>query len=306
MPPESVRNSRVRLETLQSLRRRSESEIAKIALCPRRPLLLTYVDMLPRDAHIGQVSLTVADLDRSLTFYRDVLGFVELSRDARVSRVGPEGGRVLIELHEHTAAIPKPRRTAGLFHFAILVPSRAALGRSLRRLIDRRWPMTGASDHLVSEALYLDDPDGLGIEIYRDRPREEWQRANGEVAMATDPMDMQGVHDEPGAETAWRGLDSGTVMGHVHLHVPHLDSAETFYCGRIGFEPMLRRYPGALFVAAGGYHHHLGLNTWAGLGAPPPPEHAVGLRSFTIESRELEPASIDDPSTGVTVSLSRT
>ena len=127
---------------------------------------------LPADAHIGQVSLTVRDLDRSVSFYRDVLGFQESTRAGRTSLLGPEGGRTLLELHENTGAIPKPSRSAGLYHFAILVPSRAALGRSLRRLADKRWPMTGASDHLVSEALYLNDPDGLGIEIYRDRPRD--------------------------------------------------------------------------------------------------------------------------------------
>jgi catechol 2,3-dioxygenase len=213
---------------------------------------------------------------------------------------------VLIELHERKGAIPKPRRTTGLYHFAILVPSRAALGRSLRRLAEMRWPISGAADHLVSEALYLDDPDGLGIEIYRDRPRDTWRVVDGELAMATDPLDVQDVADEPGAEMPWTGLEAGTVMGHVHLHVPHLDTAETFYCGRIGFDPIVRRYPGALFVAAGGYHHHLGLNVWAGIGAPPPPENAVGLRSFTIESADVQPAVIEDASTGVAVSLSRT
>lgn len=254
---------------------------------------------LPQDANIGQVSLTVRDLARSLSFYRDVLGF----EDRGGGRLAPAGGRVLIELHERKDAIARPRRSTGLFHFAILVPSRAALGRSLR-LSDSGWPITGASDHLVSEALYLDDPDGLGIEIYRDRPHESWQRLpDGQVAMATDPLDLQSVHDEPGAETAWNGLDAGTIMGHVHLHVPHLDTAEALYCDRIGFEPILRRYSGALFVAAGGYHHHVGLNTWAGVGAPPPPENAVGLRSFTIESTALQPQNIQDEATRVTVSL---
>lgn len=121
--------------------------------------------------------------------------------------------------------------------------------------------------------------------------------------MATDPLDLQGVHDEPGAETPWTGLEAGTVIGHVHLHVPHLDTAEAFYCGRIGFEPMVRRYPGALFVAAGGYHHHLGLNTWAGVGALPPPAIAVGLRGFTIESTTIRSEDIDDEATRVRVSL---
>ncbi|HJU43041.1 MAG TPA: VOC family protein [Vicinamibacterales bacterium] len=249
------------------------------------------------------MSLDVSDLDRSVLFYRDVLGFREEKRDARVSYLGPEGGRILVEVHEKPQAIPKPRRSAGLYHFAILVPSRAALGRSLRRLIEMRWPLTGASDHLVSEALYLDDPDGLGIEIYRDRPRSEWPMRNGQLQMATDPLDVDAVHDEPGADARWQGLDAGTAIGHVHLHVPHLDTAEAFYCGRIGFEPRVRGYPGALFVAAGGYHHHLGLNTWTGIGAPPPPEHAVGLRSFTIESASPAPQEIVDESTRVTVEL---
>lgn len=258
---------------------------------------------LPSDAHIGQVSLTVRDLDRSLSFYRDVLGFQESRRDGRVAYLGA-GGPVLIELHEDTSAVARPRRTTGLYHFAILVPSRAALGRSLRRLAAQQWPMTGASDHLVSEALYLDDPDGLGIEIYRDRPRSEWSISGaGQVMMATDPLDLQSVFEEPGAETPWSGLDAGTVIGHVHLHVPHLNTAEAFYCGRIGFEPMLRGYPGALFVAAGGYHHHLGLNVWTGIGAPPPPENAVGLRSFTIEAAGLANEETADPDTRVTVRL---
>jgi catechol 2,3-dioxygenase len=261
---------------------------------------------LPPDAHIGEVSLAIRDLDRSKTFYQDVLGFEETDRQGRTASLRAPGGRVLIELVEKPDAIPKPRRSAGLYHFAILVPSRAALGRSLRRLTAMNWPLTGASDHLVSEALYLDDPDGLGIEIYRDRPRDEWQRRDGQLAMATDPLDLEEVHDEPGAEARWTGLEAGTVIGHVHLHVPHLDGAEALYCGRIGFEPTVRGYPGALFVAAGGYHHHLGLNTWTGIGAPPPPDHAVGLRSFTIESLAVQPAEILDASTGVKIVLSRT
>ena len=259
---------------------------------------------LPADAHIGQVNLTVQDLDRSRLFYRDVLGFTETGREGQRAVLAPPGGRTLIELHEVRDAIAKPRRSSGLYHFAILVPSRAALGRSLRRLIDKRWPISGAADHLVSEALYLNDPDGLGIELYRDRPRDAWRTAgSGEIAMATDPLDMQSIHDEPGAESAWAGLDARTVIGHVHLHVPHLDTAEAFYCGRIGFSPMVRGYPGALFVAAGGYHHHLGLNTWVGVGAPPPPANAVGLRGFTIESATLRSEDIADDATRVTVSL---
>lgn len=259
---------------------------------------------LPADAHIGSVSLTVTDLDRSVSFYRDVLGFTELSRKELTSHLSADGGRALIDLHERRDAIPKPRRSTGLFHFAILVPSRAALGRSVRRLADQQWPLSGVADHLVSEALYLNDPDGLGIEIYRDRPRETWRTANGELAMATDPLDVQAVASEPGAELPWTGLDAGTVIGHVHLHVPRLEDGEAFFCGEIGFEPTVRGYPGALFVAAGGYHHHLGMNTWVGVGAPPPPKNAVGLRSFTIAAAGLASWQVADAGTGVVVQLS--
>lgn len=258
---------------------------------------------LPADAHIGSVSLTVSDLDRSVSFYRDTLGCEETARDGRTAFLSAGGGSTLVELHELPGAVAKPRRSTGLFHFAILVPSRAALGRSLRRLADQKWPLSGVADHLVSEALYLNDPDGLGLEIYRDRPRESWRTANGELAMATDPLDVQSVANEPGAETPWQGLEGGTVIGHVHLHVPTIQAGEAFYCGGIGFEPTVRGYPGALFVAAGGYHHHLGMNTWVGTGAPPPPENAVGLRSFTVEARGLERRQLPDASTGVIVEL---
>lgn len=258
---------------------------------------------LPDDAHIGSVSLTVRDLERSVAFYRDVLGFRVGTRTGVEAALSVDGTRTLIELHERADAVPRPRRCTGLFHFAILVANRAALGRSLQRLIEQDWPLTGVADHLVSEALYLNDPDGLGIEIYRDRPRETWKRVNGQIAMATDPLDLQGVASEPGAELPWTGLEAGTVIGHVHLHVPSLVEAERLYCGIVGFEPMVRAYPGALFVAAGGYHHHLGLNVWMGQGAPPPPEDAVGLRWFSVRAASLEEGEVVDEASRVVVSL---
>jgi catechol 2,3-dioxygenase len=259
------------------------------------------VPALPPDAQIGEVSLTVSDLERSMAFYTDVLGFTEYERAAGRSALGPRDGRVLVRLGEHRGARPRVQRSGGLFHFAILVSDRAALGRSLRRLAERQWPLTGASDHLVSEALYLDDPDGLGIEIYRDRPRTEWTRDAGEVVMATDPLDVDGVAREAGAERPWSGLDADTSVGHVHLQVPDLDDAERLYCDEVGFAATLRRYPGALFVAAGDYHHHLGLNVWAGRGAPPPEPGTVGLDSFTIEASGLSPRQLLDDTTGVRV-----
>jgi catechol 2,3-dioxygenase len=258
---------------------------------------------LPTDAHIGSVTLTVNRLDRSLAFYLSVLGFILQDRDGARAELTADGGQTLVELVERRDAVPRPRRAAGLYHFAILVPSRAALGRSLRRLLQQGWSLTGAADHLVSEALYLDDPDGLGIEIYRDRPRAQWRVSDGELAMSTDPLDLESVAEEPGAEEIWSGLDFGTVIGHVHLHVAQLQEAETLYCDRVGFTPVVRRFPGALFVAAGGYHHHVGLNTWAGVGAPPPPPNAVGLDRFTIVGSGLQPRNFVDEATRVKVSL---
>ena len=177
----------------------------------------------------------------------------------------------------------RPRGTTGLFHLALLVPDRAELARALNRVTATGHRFTGASDHLVSEALYLDDPEGNGIEIYRDRPREEWTAgrraaADGDAAARLSRACSR-ARPRATPATGWR---AGTTIGHVHLQVASIPEADAFYTGGIGFDPIVRGYPGALFVSAGGYHHHVGLNTWAGEGAPPPPPGARGLRSFTI------------------------
>lgn len=257
---------------------------------------------LPADVRMGAVDLRVTDLDRSLAFYTDVVGLAVLRREGGRAEVGPAGGRAILRLDGDRRATPRPRGTSGLFHVAILVPDRAALGRALRRVAAARWPLSGAADHLVSEALYLSDPDGLGLEIYRDRPPDDWTTDGSEVLMATDPLDLEDVAREPGAESP-APMPAATVIGHVHLNVPSLDGAERLYCEDIGFTPTLRRYPGALFVAAGRYHHHLGLNVWAGRGAPPPPAGAVGLRAFAIEATGLAARVVHDPTTDVEVRL---
>ncbi len=260
------------------------------------------MSLLPADTRIGHVSLAVSNLARSVAFYTETLGFrVHETRDGTAWLGAPEG-RPILELVQDAAALPRARRTSGLYHVAVLVPDRAALGRSIRRLAEQGWPLSGAADHLVSEAIYLNDPDHLGLEIYRDRPRESWTIRDGEVAMATEPLDLEAVAREPGAEAAWSGLAPATAIGHVHLHVPDLAAAEALYCGEVGFSPTLRGYPGALFVAAGGYHHHVGLNTWAGAGAPPP-GNAVGLRRFCVEASGLADREITDDRTGVTIRL---
>lgn len=229
---------------------------------------------------MGAVRLAVADLDAARAFYGRVLGLTDLAGEG-VASLGPAGGPALVELLGRPGAPARPRRSTGLFHLAVLVPGRAELARALRRVLEAGWQFTGAADHLVSEALYLDDPEGNGIEIYRDRPREEWQSEGGELRMATLPLDVEGVLGElpPGPD---EGMPAGTTMGHVHLQVRDVPEAEAFYAGVLGFEPTVRSYPGALFVAAGGYHHHLGLNTWGTAGAPPPPEGARGLDRYDV------------------------
>jgi catechol 2,3-dioxygenase len=232
---------------------------------------------------IGTVELTVGDLDVQTAFYREAIGLREIGRTSDAVELGAAAdGAALVTLVHRPDAPVRPSRTTGLFHLALLVPSRADLARSFHRLHAAAWRFTGAADHLVSEALYLDDPEGNGIEIYRDRPREEWEIVNGELKMATLPLDLAGVLASVEDGDVGDGMTSGARIGHVHLQVADIPGTEAYYIEALGFEPIVRAYPGALFVAAGGYHHHLGLNTWAGVGAPAPPVGARGLRSFSI------------------------
>lgn len=232
---------------------------------------------------VGAVSLRVNDLEGESGFYEDVIGLEVLERDPGNVVLGV-GSVPLVRLIGDPAATPRPNGTTGLFHLAILLPDRVELARALHRVADSGGRFSGASDHLVSEALYLSDPEGNGIEIYRDRPRSEWEDRGGDVKMATLPLDIQNLSGELGSDKSIPArMPSGTRMGHVHLNVADIDQAEAFYSGVLGFEVMVRGYPGALFVAAGGYHHHLGLNTWMGEGAPPPPDGSRGLERFTIQ-----------------------
>jgi catechol 2,3-dioxygenase len=239
--------------------------------------------MIPPDTSIGKVRLRVADLNDLTTFYERVIGLEAVDRGGDVTRLGAAQGEPLVELVGAPDAPPAPSFSTGLFHLAILVPDRAELARSLQRVAGAGWRLTGASDHLVSEALYLQDPEGNGIEIYRDRPREEWGRNGDELRMATLPLDLESVLGELDQdERPANGMPSGTTMGHVHLQVADIPAAERFYNRVLGLDVMVRSYPGALFLAAGGYHHHVGLNTWQSQGAPPPPEGALGLDRYEL------------------------
>jgi len=253
---------------------------------------------------MGPVRLTVADRDRARDFYRDAIGLSELEPSNGTVRMGTAdpSGRPVVELEGDPDAPPRPRGTSGLFHLAILVPSRADLARALQRVAEAGWRLSGASDHLVSEALYLSDPEGNGIELYRDRPREEWPVRDGVLQMDTLPLDLDGVLGELRLGDASAGMPPGTRIGHVHLNVADLSAAEAFYSGALGFDVTVRGYPGALFVSAGGYHHHLGLNTWAGEGVPPPPAGSRGLREFEIvlpDEQALEQLERRLPGAGV-------
>jgi catechol 2,3-dioxygenase len=233
---------------------------------------------------IGSVRLTVSDLARSRDFYERAIGLsVVDQRDDGTLALGPSGGPAVVELHGDPGAPALDRRATGLFHLAILLPSRRDLALALARLARARWPLDGASDHLVSEALYLSDPDGNGIEIYRDRRRDEWPHRDGQLQMATNPLDLDNVLGELGdGETVQAQVPPGTTIGHAHLQVADLGSVEEFYSGVLGFDVVVRGYPGALFVSAGGYHHHIGLNAWHSAGSGPPRPGSVGLRSFDV------------------------
>lgn len=245
--------------------------------------------ILHPDTQLGCVHITVSDMDRSLAFYQDGLGLQVHRHQADSTYLGA-GEEDLIKLTEVPGAIPVPRRT-GLYHFAILVPSRLSLAKSLRNMIDNGVALQGAADHLVSEALYLADPDGNGIEIYRDRPRDKWEYENGTLKMGTDPLNVQGLLAELENSTDnWQGLPKNTRLGHMHLHVARLPEAVEFYEKVLGFDLLLNYGDSAAFLSAGGYHHHIGINTWNGVGAAPPPIYSVGLRYFTIlvpEQREM-------------------
>jgi catechol 2,3-dioxygenase len=249
---------------------------------------------LPDALRLGQVRLQVSDLAQSLDYYTTVLGLRSRESSPGSAALHAEGdASPLVELVERRGIAPvRANSRLGLYHFAILLPNRAALGRFLAHLV-RTGARLGAADHLVSEALYLRDPDGLGIEVYADRPRSTWRRVNGELAMATDPLDTAGVI-AAGEGESWTGIPAGTVMGHVHLHVGDIDDASRFYHGAIGFDRVVRSYPGALFLSAGGYHHHLGVNTWAAGAAPASDDDARLLEWRIVLPAESDVKAVTD------------
>jgi catechol 2,3-dioxygenase len=230
---------------------------------------------------VGHVKIKVENFERSLKFYQEVIGFKILEQTKTTAKFTTDGKTSVLSIEQPDNVIRKQGKTAGLYHFALLLPERSDLANIVFHFIDKGVRI-GSSDHLVSEALYLSDPDGNGIEIYIDRNPSVWNWNKGEVAMTVDPLNFEdllstGKQDEP-----WKGLPAGTVMGHIHLHVSELKKTEEFYTKGLGFEVVNRYGSQALFISIGKYHHHIGLNTWNGVGAPPPPVNSVGLESFTL------------------------
>ncbi|PLR96786.1 VOC family protein [Bacillus sp. T33-2] len=231
---------------------------------------------------VRDVHLLVQDLQRSLSFYQDVIGFKTLSSSASQAVLTADGVTPLLKIEQPENPLPRKQNRTGLYHFALLLPDRSDLARVLLHLLQSGYPLQGASDHLVSEALYLADPDGNGIEIYSDRPSETWKWQNGQVIMATEPLNGEDLLAATGG-VKWAGLPEGTVMGHIHLQVADLDKAERFYCEGLGFELVNSLYgQSARFVSSSGYHHHIGLNTWHSKGAPAPEKNSAGLKSYSV------------------------
>lgn len=244
---------------------------------------------------IGRVGLKARDAESLAAYYRDVVGLQELSRGAGTIVLGA-GERPLLELESDTAAKPDDPRSAGLFHTAFLLPSRADLGRWIKHAIDNQVAIDGASDHLVSEALYLTDPEGNGIEIYADRPRESWAREGASIKLATIRLDLPSVLSAvPAGDPGWKGAPEDSVIGHVHLRVGDPAEAERWWHDELGFDTMARYGAQAVFLATGGYHHHIGANSWQSAGAGPRDPSRAGLSWVELKSANGPGRSVRDP-----------
>jgi catechol 2,3-dioxygenase len=229
---------------------------------------------------VSNVTVKVQDLNRSIAFYQKIVGFDILEKNNTTAELTADGKTSILTLEQPDNVEPKQRRTTGLYHFAILLPTRRDLANFVFHSIEVGLPLA-SSDHLVSEALYFSDPDGNGIEVYRDRDPAGWTWQDNQVEMAVDPLDFEDLL-QAGEKGRWQGLPKETVMGHIHLHVAEMENTKHFYEKGLGFETVSQFGNQALFISTGKYHHHIGLNTWNGVGAPQPSENSVGLQSYTI------------------------
>ncbi|GAA0453663.1 VOC family protein [Alkalibacillus silvisoli] len=229
---------------------------------------------------VNQVTIRVTDLERSLEFYQKIVGLKVLEKTNNKADLTANGKTSILSLEQPENPQPKQGRTSGLYHFAILVPERGDLANFVMHLADQKVRI-GASDHLVSDALYFNDPDGNGIEVYQDKDPETWTWHGGQVEMAVDPLDFDDLVKYK-TDEGFNGMPEETVMGHIHLHVSDLEKAEQFYVDGLGFDVVCRFGGQAIFLSTDQYHHHIAANTWNGIGAPQPTENSVGLQSYQI------------------------
>ncbi len=247
---------------------------------PNASALPTAANRTP--VHMGAVGLAVRDLDRLTAYYRDLLGLAVQTRDPGRTVLGV-GDVPLLELTHRPAARPDDPREAGLYHTAFLMPTRADLARWILHAVKHRFPVTGASDHDVSEAIYLDDPEGNGVEVYADRPPERWRREGKTIFQKTDPLDVDAIIREVDPATAtYPAAPGGLRVGHIHLRVGNVGEAERFYCDALGLD-VTRRRTGATFISSDGYHHHIGANVWHSDGARMRSADRAGLAWFELE-----------------------
>ncbi len=236
---------------------------------------------LPKNTRLGEVHLNISNLSKSLDFYQQSLGLQVNRQEGKTAYLGAGGKDFLVLTEISDAAVP--HRNTGLYHFALLLPTRLALGQFIQNLVDTQTQVQGMVDHIVSEAIYLPDPDGNGIEVYRDKPEDQWQyEPNGDIRMANLPLDIDGIMAELKEGEQWEKLSDGSVLGHMHLHVRQIPEGIDFYKDIIGLDLMMEWGQTAAFLSSGGYHHHLGINTWNGVGASPPPPKSIGLDHFSV------------------------
>ncbi|WP_026475738.1 VOC family protein [Alkaliphilus transvaalensis] len=230
---------------------------------------------------VGQIEIKVSKIERSLRFYQDILGFSILEKGEDKVLLTADGKKPLITIHQPKGVLPKEERTTGLYHIAILLPQPSDLGAILKKLIAEGYPLQGASHHGISEAIYLQDPDGNGIEIYTDTPDSTWVWENGLIVAEGKALDMEALLSKA-EEEEWLGMPQETLLGHIHLSVAELKAAEEFYRKGLGFDIVMSYPDQAIFFSTGGYHHHVAVNVWKGLGAPAPKDNSVGLGFFTL------------------------
>ncbi|RCW52380.1 VOC family protein [Halanaerobium sp. ST460_2HS_T2] len=240
--------------------------------------------------YVDQISLRVRDLEESLEFYTEIMGFKILEEKKNKVRLSVNNSTPIVTLVYSEDIIEKIPNRTGLYHYAMLMPKRYQLGTFLKNLREKNYDITGGADHGVSEAIYIKDPDGNGIEIYSDYKSSEWPQSNGQIEMITDPLDYKELLSETG-DKKWNGMPEKAKIGHIHLHVSDLEKSEKFYVQGLGFNIIQKLGGSALFLSTGGYHHHIGLNTWNGVGAAPLPENAAGMEYYTIKFPDQESRS---------------